>query len=149
LLSGALGERIFPDHQWRRLADTWQRLYPLAQAPAKVAPAMRQWLPEIPKVADALTSLRFPALGASLPDHLGASQHGPQNLRSIFGPKLQWARPSLAIGALGQARADGTLAPEAEARVLDRLLRRWALRRSGLTRFRMSFNEGEDHARLA
>jgi hypothetical protein len=148
LLSVELGQRLYPDPQWRRLADTWQRLYPLANAPVKAQPTLARQVAEIPAVARALTSLRFPSLGATLQDHLGSAQRSPAALRGVLGARLQAAAPGLAIAALGQARADGTLAPEAEARLLDSLLRRWALRRSGVTRFTMPSNQGEHHVRL-
>ncbi len=145
LLSAEIGRRIFPDPQWQVLADTWRRLYPLESASAKLQPTLRQWLPEIPAVAHALVSLQFPTLRSSLQAHLGAARRRPERLRAIAARGLESASPSLAIAALGQARADGTLSPEAEARILGKLLRRWALRRSGLIRFTVPSTEGERH----
>ena len=82
----------------------------------------------------ALGLLAAPHL-ADAQDRLGAKSRSPEALRRIVGPALEVAPPLIAIAALGQARADGTLEPEAEARTLQRLLRKWALRRSGLTRY--------------
>jgi hypothetical protein len=30
LLSCAIGDRLYPDPQWKRLAATWRAMYPLA-----------------------------------------------------------------------------------------------------------------------
>jgi hypothetical protein len=41
---------------------------------------------------------------------------------------MRRAPPSLAFAAIGQARADGEITPEAESRTLSELLRFWALK---------------------
>ena len=145
LLSAELGQRVFPDPQWRRLRDTWRRLYPIAQAPEKSRSILRVREAEIPAIADALATLRFSTLGGTLPQHLRASRRRPSQLRRLSGPALETASPLFAIAALGQARADGILEPEREARSLEELLRVWALKRSGLTHFPATSTEGENH----
>lgn len=145
LLSAALGERVFPDPQWRRLAHTWRGLYPLAFAPASSQELLGRREAELPGVADLIVGLRLAPIDASLPDHLSASARGPAQLRRSFGAGLKNTSPLRAIAALGQARADGTVPPETEARLLDQLLRYWALRRSGLVRFSATSSEGENH----
>jgi hypothetical protein len=145
LLSTALGERVFPDPQWRQLADAWRSLYPLASAPLRTQALLAKREAEIPKVADLITSLRFAPIDSELADHMMASARGPEQLRRLFGAGLKEATPLRALAALGQARADGVVPPETEARMLDQLLRRWALQRSGLVRaFRLS-SQGENH----
>jgi hypothetical protein len=42
--------------------------------------------------------------------------------------QMREAAPTLALAALGQARADGTLEPERESRLVSELLTYWALR---------------------
>jgi len=145
LLSAALGERVFPDPQWQKLAETWRRLYPLAHAPLRKRAVLRAREAEISRVADTLVKLEFTSLGASLPRHLKASSRSPERLRTSRLLELRAVSPLFAIAALGQGRADGVIEPEAEARTLNDLLRRWALQRSGLTRFPAPFTEGEKH----
>jgi hypothetical protein len=145
LLSAELGARLFPDPQWHTLSATWRSLYPLGRAGGAEA-ALRTRAAEIPAIADTLVGLRFAALDASLADHLGASARNPHRLRSLFGSGLDAATPLRAIAALGQARADGAISPEAEARTQDELLSRWALHRSGLTRF-IASSQGDHHGR--
>jgi hypothetical protein len=41
---------------------------------------------------------------------------------------MRRASPSLVFAVLGQARADGTISPEAESGLLADLLKEWALR---------------------
>jgi hypothetical protein len=148
ILSAELGERLFPDPQWQRLKSTWRELYPLESAPPHSVATLRKRESEIGRVADTLAPLRFPSLGASLREHMGASARGPAELRRLFGADLKQASPLAAIATLGQARADGTLPAESEARMLDELLRRWALERSGLTRFTTT-SQGENHGQQA
>lgn len=145
LLSAELGARLFPDPQWGRLIETWRRLYPLEQAPAALQAKLSGRVREIPAVADILAGLRFTSLGRTFGEHLRAPARGPETLRATFGAPLKTARPLLAIATLGQARADGVLPAETETRMLDDLLRRWALERSGLTRFTTTRPQGENH----
>ncbi len=122
LLSAELGARLFPDPQWERLADTWRQLYPLDAAAPDVRAQFAAREAELPVIADALAGLRFPSLGRTLAEHLRSSARSPSRLRALFASRAP-ASPLSALAALGQARADGTLAPEAEALRLDELLR--------------------------
>jgi hypothetical protein len=148
LLSAALGERVFPDPQWRTLAETWRRLYPLEFAPANKRAILQVREAAIPLVADTLVKLRFTSLAASLPEHMKSSARSPARLRGSVGSNLSAASPLFAIAALGQGRADGVIEPDAEAKTLNDLLRRWALQRSGLTRFPVPSLEGEKHVAI-
>jgi hypothetical protein len=49
---------------------------------------------------------------------------------SIARRRDEWHRlpPTLGLAAIGQARADGVLTPEAESEAIGRLLREWAVR---------------------
>lgn len=145
LLSAALGERLFPDPQWRVLVETWRRLYPVERAAPRARRALATWAAELPYVADALTELRFPSLGATLFQHMGAVMRSPARLRALFSNGLDDTIPSLAIAALGQARADGAVSAEAEARAMDEMLRRWALQRIRVP----TSPQGEKHAQPA
>src|SRR5262249_3819781 len=77
-----------------------------------------------------------PALlrGRTLPDALPVRKRAPAELRRLaheWGSRGQgWldAAPTLAFAVIGQARADGRMTPEYEARLLGDLLTHWALR---------------------
>jgi hypothetical protein len=146
LLSAELGARLFPDPQWRRLVATWRKLYPLAGEAPEAQARFGAREAELPAIADTLARLRFPSLGRTLAEHLRASERTPRRLRQAFASGARPDSPLMAIAALGQARADGALEPEHEAHRLDELLRFWALRRSGLTRYPTS-PEGEHNGR--
>lgn len=145
LLSAALGERVYPDPQWRQIAGTWRQLYPLRHLSGAARRELVRRERQIDDVARVLCELRFPSIDATLPDHLQASSRSPAVLRRLLGAGLKRATPLRAVAALGQARADGDVPPETEARLLDQLLRLWALRRSGLTHFSQAPSEGEKH----
>lgn len=135
-LSAAMGAALYPDPQWGRLSRLWAELYPLNQ---DVAPAARALIGQvertIPEFVRLLMDFRPPLLrGESLAEALRPRDREPARLRAL------WARwrgrfdllrdnpPTLAFAVVGQARADGTLGPEAEARLLADLLTFWALR---------------------
>ncbi len=137
LLSCAIGDRLYPDAQWKRLAATWLAMYPLA--------GLR------PALTAIITELR-----ATMPELVSVIvEHRPQLLRGwslgevLRNPELQrdallrrfalWeaqpsrmtdAPPTLAFAVLGQARASGRLSPERESRLLRRLIESWAVRSS-------------------
>jgi hypothetical protein len=136
LLSAAIGDALYPDPQWGRLSTLWGELYPLGD---DVNPAARRLIGmvrhTIPDFVRALLGFRPPRLrGESLAEAMRPEERAPARLRD------QWRRsrgrfqalrdlaPSLAFAIVGQARADGTLTPEGEGRLLVDLLTYWALR---------------------
>jgi hypothetical protein len=134
-LSCALGRALYPDPQWDALARTWETLYP----PRALDPSRRRLFAALetsmPSFVSLLVQHRPPALrGRSLQEALSVSQRSPARLRAYFKRwdadprRVRDAPPSLALAVFGQARADGTLTPEAESRVVDELLTQWALR---------------------
>lgn len=134
-LSCAMGRSVYPHPQWERLERLWESYYP----PAGLAPAQLQVLAQLQDSMPALVGLlvqhRPPTLrGRSLLEAMNAAARQPVRLQLLFQfwnrapARMYRAAPSLVFAVLGQARADGTLAPEAEAALLERLLTHWALR---------------------
>jgi hypothetical protein len=135
LLSAALGDALHPDPQWRRIAAVWRALYPTDRLPEAQRRTLEAMAAAIPAVVGVLLAHRSPALrGASLGATLRRDALAPARLREQAvrwgrdpGPAFR-ASPSLALAVIGQARGDGRLSPEAESRMLARLLTHWALR---------------------
>jgi hypothetical protein len=134
-LSCAMGRSVYPHPQWARLERLWESYYP----PAGLAPPQLQVLAQLQDSMPALVGLlvqhRPPALrGRSLLEAMNAAARQPARLQLLFRfwnrtpERMYRAAPSLVFAVLGQARADGTLAPEAEAALIERLLTHWALR---------------------
>jgi len=137
-LSCAMGAAIYPDPQWEQQADLWSAFYPLGpdltlQQRAVIA-ALERTMPEFVR---RLVDHRPPALnGRSLADGICSDERSPEPLRRRYRGwrdrfvVIRDEPPSLALAALGQARADGVVAPEHESRLIGDLLTYWALRRA-------------------
>lgn len=131
LLACALGETLYPHPQWRRHDALWQALYPLDAAAPAVRARLAPAADEAAAFADALLAQRPPALhGARLRDLLAAPARRAAPLQALWPAPLFALAPAHACAVLGQARADGRLAPEDEARRMTQLLTHWALRRT-------------------
>ncbi|MGH3774498.1 MAG: hypothetical protein ACRDRR_01985 [Pseudonocardiaceae bacterium] len=136
-LSCAIGGALYPDPQWRRLANLWSALYPLDGAPANVRRSLARLLAHIPTFLRKLLAHRPPALHGH---RLGAVLRRPDRQRTKLlacyaawrrGPDLVHATPpALAFAVVGQARGDGLISPEQESRLLGELLTHWAVRSS-------------------
>jgi hypothetical protein len=134
LLSCAIGDRLYPDPQWRRLAAVWRRLYPadgLSPALARMLAELEETLPELVTL---LVRHRSPALrGSRLGAVLRNPNVSPDALLRRFraeGPdsdRLANVPPTQAFALIGQARAAGLLGAADEARVLRRLIAHWAV----------------------
>jgi hypothetical protein len=135
-LSAAMGAALYPDPQWARLSTLWSQLYPLND---DVAPAARGLIAlverTIPDFVRLLVDFRPPGLrGESLGQAMRPEGRAPARLRDMWRRSrgrfaaLREVPPSLAFAVVGQARADGTLSPEGEGRLLADLLTWWALR---------------------
>jgi hypothetical protein len=134
LLSCALGDRLYPDPQWDRLAATWRAMYPVDDLPPLHRRAFADLEATMPALVTLLVehrprSLRGRRLGAVLPNpHIR-----PEALRRFFHDlpaepgRLAIAPPSVAFAVIGQARADRRLSPERESRLLRRLITGWAV----------------------
>jgi hypothetical protein len=134
LLSCALGDRLYPDRQWRRLAAIWESMYPLAGVGPRLASTIVGLRETLPELVTVLVEHRSPRLrGRSLGQVLRNPQLGRVLLLSRF---RSWAAdpnsmaadpPTLAFAVLGQARASGRLAPEREGHLLHELITHWAV----------------------
>ena len=136
-LSCALGQRLFPHPQWQKLAGLWETLYPRVGAPPAARSAIEQCEAVLDDFVELLTQHR-PAMlkGQTLQNVLTLDGMQPRALEQQFSvwqkqPELvRMASPCRVFAVIGQARADGLLTPELEARALSRLLTYWALKSS-------------------
>ena len=137
ILSCAIGKTLYPHAQWDRLAGVWSTMYPLTQAGAERRKLLDELVPTVPVFARLLAEHVPPSLkGRSLRQALAFDDRTPERLlmlwRGAGGDHTRMAAlaPSLAFAVCGQARFARLIGPEAEARLLDRLLRIWAVRSS-------------------
>ena len=132
-LSCAIGEALYPHPQWAALARTWETLYPRRDLAPETSAILRALEASMPALVTLIASHRPRALaGRTLAEVIVDPERAPARIATRFAGAtrgLHRARPCEAFCALGQARADGRLAPEREARLIADLLTRWALRR--------------------
>lgn len=137
-LSCAIGAALYPDPQWQQLAALWTALYPLERdlsaAQQTAIRALERTMPEFVRV---LLEHRPPALrGRSLFEAFRSGDRAPDQLRDRHRSwdnrfrVMRAAPPSLAFAVLAQARADGSITPEHESRLIGDLLTYWALRQA-------------------
>jgi len=134
-LSCAIGEGLYPNPQWQKVAELWESYYPLAgldDVRRDLLSGLQRSLPEFVAV---LINHRPKVLrGHSLMDVMNIDERTPQRLAALFGAwsrtprQMYHAPPSLVFAVLGQARADGGLSPEDESDLLAKLLTFWAMR---------------------
>ncbi len=137
LLSCAMGQELYPDAQWGKLARLWEEFFPADDLTPDQREIFRQLIKTMPEVVRLITEHRPRALGgATLREALETTGRDPATLKRTFldwraNPRAMFqARPSFTFAVLGQARAAGLLTPESESRAILALLRFWALRRS-------------------
>lgn len=133
-LSCAFGNRLYPDPQWRQLADVWTSFYPVGGLPAGQQRVIRALLATMPAFVDLVLGHCPPLLrGHSLGAVLRGSDRTPGQLMRLYRiwttdpPAISRTRPALTFAVVGQARARGLLTPEGEDRLLGRLISYWAL----------------------
>jgi len=136
-LSCAMGRHLFPHPQWEAIDKTWEALYPtswLDRDRRRILAALEATLPAFVAMlaAHCPRSLR----GRSLAEAMPVRGRAPADLARIHAEwrrrrgAIKEARPSLVFAVLGQAKVDGALAAEAEARTVGRMLTHWALTRA-------------------
>lgn len=131
LLACALGQALYPHPQWARHAALWQALYPLQAAPPAARVGLHTAAGAAAAFAEALLEQRpRSAGGSSLRALLANRACEAAALRPLWPAPLFALPPARACAVLGQARADGRLSPEDEARRMTQLLTHWALRRT-------------------
>ncbi len=134
-LSCAIGEALYPDPQWRRMSALWDAFYPPSGLAVETQTVLATLLNSMPGFVTLLTNHRPRALrGRSLIEAMDLAPRRPARLRGLYrqwlaAPTLMYrAAPSIVFAVIGQARADGTMTPEAESEVFAKLLTHWALR---------------------
>jgi hypothetical protein len=137
LLSCAIGDRLYPDPQWERLAATWRAMYPLAGIRAPLAELVAELRATMPDLVSVVVEHRPARLrGRTLAEVLRRPELQRVALLRRFADweadpsRMALAPPTLAFAVLGQARASGRLSPERESRLLRRLIASWAVRSS-------------------
>jgi hypothetical protein len=137
LLSCAIGDHLYPDPQWKRLAATWRAMYPLAGLRPALTSIIAKLSATIPELVSVIVEHRPPPLrGWSLGEVLRNPELQRHALLRRFAlweaqpSRMNEAPPTLAFAVLGQARASGRLTPERESRLLRRLIELWAVRSS-------------------
>lgn len=135
--SCAFGNLLYPDPQWGHLAEIWHALYPLQAVDPAVLDLLARCAAKLGDLAELIAEHRPATLrGDALGDVLASEALRPARLRAQLAtwrarPELvERATPCHVFAVIGQARADGRLSPEAEARALSRLLSYWALKSS-------------------
>lgn len=134
LLSCAIGDRLYPDPQWNRLAATWQAMYPIEGLRPELRAVVEELRTTMPELVSVLVEHRPERLrGATLGEVLRnpVVEHDAL-LRRFSDWQTQPGRmlrvpPTVAFAVLGQARASGRLTPERESRLLRRLISSWAV----------------------
>lgn len=134
LLSCGIGDRLYPDPQWGRLAATWQAMYPLAGVRPQLTALIAELRATMPDLISVVVEHRPARLrGRSLGEVLRNPELGREALLRRFAvweadpSRMTHAPPTVAFAVLGQARASGRLSPERESRMLRRLIASWAV----------------------
>lgn len=134
-LSCAIGDSLYPDRQWRRLAAAWSAMYPPDPIDAGRRAVIAGLLATVPMFVAALAHHRPSTLGGrSLGQVLATRDRAPRRLLALWDnwqsdpAGMRAAPPTLAFAVFGQARASGRLTPEGEDRLLGKLITHWALR---------------------
>jgi len=134
-LSCAMGRALFPHPQWERLRLLWESLYPVATLDADRRRLFSVLEKTMPGFVALLLHHRPRSLrGRSLLEVLAVAERQPARLAALFqswrgNPNaMRAAPPTLVFAVIGQAKIDGLMFPEEESRLLDGLLRHWALR---------------------
>jgi hypothetical protein len=133
-ISLAFGKALYPDPQWARLEQVWEHFYPTAKLP----PVKRELVEILDETLSHFVRLvlehRPKALrGKSLWQIFPVAARQPARLRAVYRDWQQEpdaiyrARPGLVFAAVGQARADQTISPFEENKLLSQVLRQWAL----------------------
>jgi len=133
-LGCALGQTLYPDPQWERLARIWKALYPLASLPAETQRLIAELEADMPDLIALILAHRPSSLrGRSLGEVLDTAPRQPQRLRATLDDwliepmRMYRMSPALVLAVLGQAAADERLSPQGESRLLGKLLTHWAL----------------------
>lgn len=134
-LSCAMGNALYPDPQWARMAKRWEAYYPLSELSLVQRRFFTTVEAAIPDFVSLLLNHRPASLrGRSLGRIMAIQDRTPEQLRILHQnwagrpQRMRLAAPSLVFAVVGQARADGGMTPAKESALLAELLTYWALR---------------------
>jgi hypothetical protein len=134
-LSCAMGRELYPHPQWAQLEQLWDSFYPVTDLDAERQRILATLLATLPAFVGLLAAHRPRTLrGSTLTEVMGTSERQPERLAALYRTwggdpaRMHEAPPSLVFAVIGQARADGIIAPEDESRLLGEMLTFWALR---------------------
>ncbi len=134
-LSCAFGDALYPNPQWRQLANVWESFYPARGLRPELTDAVAGLESTMPELVRTVLGHRPLALrGQALGEVVRMPGRTPGRLLAHYRrwaanpERLRVAPPTLAFAVLGQARASGLLTPEKENRLLGNLITYWALR---------------------
>lgn len=136
-LSAALGHALYPHESWTVLREAWQGLYPLSGLDPPSRALVEEMNAAISSFIALLGSFRPARLGGTAllpalrmperhPARLAALDRGAGRSRTL----LRSLPPTHAMAAIGQARLDGSIAPEEESRLIGDLLTSWAVKQN-------------------
>jgi hypothetical protein len=133
-LSAAIGQNLYPQAAWERLARLWEAYYPIERLDEPQRHFLRKLEKTIPALVAVLVNHRPAALqGRSLVEALDLTQRQPARLRFLLerwrsSPREMYqTAPTVVFAVIGQGRVDGKMTPEEESVVVGKLLSHWAL----------------------
>ena len=134
-LSLHMGRALYPDPQWSALEELWEALYPRTDLNPDMQHLLERLEAGIPSFVNLLVHHRPPSLnGRSLREVFAQPERSPKSLRALYQAVFEHHAnpyeypPALMFAAVGQARADNRISPEAESTLLGQMLTEWALR---------------------
>jgi hypothetical protein len=136
-LGCGIGNALYPDPQWLRLAQVWEELYPRTRLDAQRLAIIRELEATMPDFIETMLQHRPEKLeGKRVVDLFPLNHRNPARLRQHLAVVerdrsfLQKVPPTLAFAIIGQGRAEDVLGPEQESELLAALLTQWAVRSS-------------------
>jgi hypothetical protein len=133
-LSAAIGKALHPQPGWDQLLELWDSYYPLGGLAQEQRQTLQLLERLIPQLVQVLVQHKPAALkGRTLCEAMQLEQIRPSRLRGLLAAwrrrprEMYRTRPIVVFAALGQGRADGTVTPEEESQLLDKLLTQWAM----------------------
>ncbi|MEQ1745457.1 MAG: hypothetical protein ABMA02_08530 [Saprospiraceae bacterium] len=133
-ISIAFGRALYPDPQWDRLEQIWERFYPPGEQPPAQQAIIRALQEALPDFVQTVIHHRPKALrGRALHEVFPLDERRPERLRQTHRlwqqrPKAIYeARPGMVFAVVGQARADQAITPFTENKALTGMLFQWAV----------------------
>jgi hypothetical protein len=136
-ISLAFGKALYPDAQWQRLEQLWERMYPTGSLPPVQQKLIQDLGNVLPDFVQLILRYRSEHLkGNTFGSVFPTRTRQPVQLRKLYRHWMQYpnaiykARPGLVYAVIGQARADHAISPMKETTYLSKALRHWALQRA-------------------